>query len=330
MAVAAPAKVVVAAPEHPTYNIKQVIQAALDEDAGDRGDVTTLATIDAATQATATFLAKADGTLAGVAVADMVFGAVDPSLAVAWTKRDGDRVWRGEEFGVVHGSARSILVAERVALNFMQRMSGIATATAAMVAAVGGTGTRILETRKTAPGLRLLDKWAVLLGGGANHRMGLFDMMMIKDNHIAAAGGIRQALERAEAFIREQGLTGKLKVELETRTLEEVDLALQILGSGDAPHVTRVMLDNMARRDASLPGGVDVSMLRAALAKVAAHNAAAGAAGTPRVETEASGNVTLESVAAFAGAGVDYVSVGALTHSVAALDISLNIETEPR
>ncbi|KIZ01665.1 nicotinate-nucleotide pyrophosphorylase (carboxylating) [Monoraphidium neglectum] len=327
MAVAVPPKVSIAAPQHPTYNVKQVIKAALDEDAGDRGDVTTQATISEATQATATFLAKADGTLAGVAVADMVFGLVDPSLKAEWSKQDGDRVRRGEEFGILKGSARSILVAERIALNFMQRMSGIATATSAMVSAVEGTGTRILETRKTAPGLRLLDKWAVLLGGGANHRMGLYDMMMIKDNHIAAAGGIRRAVERAEAFISEQGLPD-LQVELETRTLEEVDLALEILGSGAAPHVSRIMLDNMARRDTSKPGGVDVSMLRAAMARVSAHNAAAAAAGRRAVETEASGNVTLESVRAFAEAGVDFVSVGALTHSVTALDISLNIETQ--
>lgn len=142
-------------------------------------------------QATATFLAKADGVLSGLAVADMVFAAVDPSLHAEWRAKDGDRVSRGDAFGSVRGSARSILVAERVALNFMQRMSGIATATAAFVAALEGTGARVLETRKTAPGLRLLDKWAVLAGGGANHRVGLFDMMMVKDNHIAAAGGMQ-------------------------------------------------------------------------------------------------------------------------------------------
>ncbi|GBG00217.1 nicotinate-nucleotide pyrophosphorylase chloroplastic [Raphidocelis subcapitata] len=327
----------VSAPAHPTYDIQQVIRAALAEDAGDRGDVTTLATIGAATTATAKFLAKADGVLAGLAVADAVFAEVDPNLAVEWAAKDGDRVARGMTFGVVRGSARSILVAERVALNFMQRMSGIATATAAMVEAVAGTSTRILETRKTAPGLRLPDKWAVLLGGGANHRMGLYDMMMIKDNHIAAAGGIKQALQRAEAYIAAEGLSipggggGRCQgcgVELETRTLAEVDEALAIIASGAAPHVTRIMLDNMSKRDAGQPGGVDVSVLSEAMARVAAFNARAAAGGRRPLETEASGNVTLESVRAFADTGVDFVSVGALTHSVIALDISLNIQLD--
>lgn len=299
-------------PSHPTYDIKSVIAAALAEDAGHRGDITTLATISESRQATATFLAKADGTLAGLAVADMVLSQVDPSLSVAWSLQDGDRVAAGTQFGVVTGSARSILVAERIALNFMQRMSGIATATAAMVDAARGHKARILDTRKTAPGLRLLDKWAVALGGGTPHRMGLFDMMMIKDNHIAAAGGIREAVSAAEAYIAAQQL-GDVEVEVETRTLAEVQ---EILGELDgAPHVRRVMLDNMVRLDPSAPGGVDVSLLQQAVAAIGG-----------RVATEASGNVTLATVGVIAATGVDFISVGGLTHSVKALDISLNIE----
>ncbi len=175
---------------------------------------------------------------------------------------------------------------------------------------------RILETRKTVPGLRLPDKWAVLIGGGVNHRIGLYDMMMIKDNHIAAAGGIPSAVRAAQAYITTHSLQG-LPVELETRTIEEVHQALEVLQDIPDCCVTRVMLDNMTIRDASQPGGVDVRMLAQAVELLKGSN----------VETEASGNVTLESVHVIAGTGVDYVSCGALTHSVVALDISLNIHT---
>lgn len=318
--------------------MSKLIKDALDEDAGDRGDVTTLATISAETQATATFLAKAEGVLAGLGVADAVMEAVDPQVKIEWRCRDGERVSPGHVLGVLRGSARSILVAERIMLNFMQRMSGIATATAAMVSALEGLPTRVLETRKTVPGLRVLDKWAVLIGGGANHRMGLYDMMMIKDNHVAAAGGIKAAVQRAEDYIREQGLTGNMSIEVETRTLEEVDEVVELLrgaaqaaagqaeGAAAVPpvpggsHVRRVMLDNMARRDAGKEGGVDVSLMAEAVGRLS---------GLPHpVETEASGNVTLASIRAIAATGVTFVSVGALTHSVTALDISLNIETQ--
>ena len=192
-------------------------------------------------------------------------------------------------------------------LNFMQRMSGIATLTAAMAAAAAPA--RMLETRKTAPGLRLLDKWAVRIGGGENHRMGLYDMVMIKDNHIAAAGGITAAVARTAAFLRERGMVGT-PVEVEASTLEDVREALRSCPGGDAPSesacVTRIMLDNM-----------DVDTMRTAVALVAG-----------RVETEASGNVTLETVPRIATTGVTFISSGALTHSVTALDISLNIEGE--
>lgn len=203
-------------------------------------------------------------------------------------------------------AAHTILVAERIVLNFMQRMSGIATLTAAMAAAAAPA--RMLETRKTAPGLRLLDKWAVRIGGGENHRMGLYDMVMIKDNHIAAAGGITAAVTRTAEYLRAHGLVG-MPVEVETSTLDDVREALRSCpggdGAGDAACVTRIMLDNM-----------DVDTMRAAVALVAG-----------QVETEASGNVTLATVPSIAATGVTFISSGALTHSVAALDISLNIES---
>uniref|UniRef100_A0A7S0USH4 Nicotinate-nucleotide pyrophosphorylase [carboxylating] n=1 Tax=Polytomella parva TaxID=51329 RepID=A0A7S0USH4_9CHLO len=311
-------------PPHPTYDIKGVINAALEEDAGGVGDVTTLATISTETKAKATFLAKADGVVAGLGVVDLVFELVDKDLEVKWFVKDGDRVKPGLILGEVFGSARGILVAERVALNFMQRMSGVATATAAMVAAAASSGskTKVLETRKTVPGLRLLDKWAVLIGGGYNHRLGLYDMMMIKDNHIAAAGGITAAVERAEAYIAGQNL-GNMPIEVETRTMEELDEILNILKASRNPdgssssHVTRVMLDNMTKKDASASDGIDVSMLEVAVKKI-----------DGLVDSEASGNVTLATVKKIAATGVTFVSVGALTHSVMALDISLNVETQ--
>ncbi|GAX77228.1 hypothetical protein CEUSTIGMA_g4674.t1 [Chlamydomonas eustigma] len=304
-------------PQHPTYSLKKVILDALSEDAGDLGDVTTLSTISDSTQAVGTFLAKSDGVLAGLGMADLIFCEVDPNLKVSWSGSDGQWVKSGTQFGQVSGSARSILVAERIVLNFMQRMSGIATATHHMVQAAASSGqpAKILETRKTVPGLRLVDKWAVLIGGGLNHRMGLYDMMMIKDNHVTAAGGIREAVKRAEQYILDQRLQA-MTIEVETRTLEEVDEILEVIRSNEAPHVTRVMLDNMTRLDASCEGGIDVSMLRAAVEKIK---------GT--IETEASGNVTLDTVQVIAATGVTFISVGALTHSVKALDISLKIKT---
>lgn len=359
-------------PPHPTYDIHKVIKDALEEDAGDLGDITTLATVSESTQAEAILLAKAEGVLAGVAVAAAVFETVDPGLKLAWAAADGDRVTPGQVLGRVHGSARSILVAERVALNFMQRMSGIATATACMVASMRGTKAKLLETRKTAPCLRLVDKWAVAIGGGTNHRIGLFDMILIKDNHIAAAGGLAEAVRRAEQYITQNSLS--VEVDVEVRTLSEVDQLAAVLDTGSAPHVTRALLDNMARRmppgvnaggagattgvasnattgvqgsttgdggAASGPvstttGGVDVGT------STAVEEAAAAAGGVivdvsmleeavrrlaGRVATEASGNVTQGTVAAIAATGVDYVSCGALTHSVTALDISLDITT---
>ncbi|KAL0039454.1 hypothetical protein WJX79_008930 [Trebouxia sp. C0005] len=301
-----------APPPHPTYDLAEVVQFALAEDAGELGDVTTLSTVPEDLEGQATFLAKADGVLAGLAVADLVFSTVDPCLSVSWSGKDGDHIKSGTKFGVVKGSARSILVAERIALNFMQRMSGIATATAAMTDRMQGTSARILETRKTAPGLRLPDKWAVLIGGGKNHRIGLFDMVMIKDNHVTSAGGVVPAIQHAQDFVRRKHKN--IPIEVETRTLEEVKEVLQFLESDKHSLVKRLMLDNMTKLDSSAPGGVDVSMLKEAVKLV-----------NGRVDTEASGNVTIDTVKAIAQTGVTYISCGALTHSFQALDISLKI-----
>ena len=294
----------IAAPHHPTYSIAEVIRAALEEDVADIGDISCLSTIPIETESTATLLAKADGVLAGVALANQILAAVDPDVRVAWTKRDGDLVKYGDVFCEMRGKAHSILRAERVLLNFMQRMSGIATLTRAM--AMEATPATMLETRKTVPGLRLPDKWAVLIGGGKNHRMGLFDMIMIKDNHIAASGGIENAVKNAQTYLKENN--SDAKIEVETRTMDEVFQVMRLLEdeSVETGAVSRVMLDNMSLED----------MTEAV--KVFGN----------RVETEASGNVTLQTVHAIGQTGVTFISSGALTHSVAALDISLNVSTE--
>ncbi|GAA0140897.1 hypothetical protein LIER_02165 [Lithospermum erythrorhizon] len=297
-------------PAHPTYDLKGVIKLALSEDAADIGDVTCKATIPVDMEVEAYFLAKEDGIVAGIALADMVFGEVDTSLKVEWTRNDGDKVHKGLQFGKVHGKAHSIVVAERVVLNFMQRMSGIATLTKAMAEAAHPAC--ILETRKTAPGLRLVDKWAVLIGGGRNHRMGLFDMVLVKDNHISIAGGVTRALESVDHYLAQNNL--QMDVEIETRTLEEVREVLQY-ASQTKTSLTRIMLDNMIVPLSD--GDVDVSMVREAVDFIGG-----------RFETEASGNVTLETVHKIGQSGVTYISSGALTHSVKALDISLKIDTE--
>ncbi|XP_008454777.2 nicotinate-nucleotide pyrophosphorylase [carboxylating], chloroplastic isoform X2 [Cucumis melo] len=284
------ASVAIQPPSHPTYDLRGIIKLALAEDSAD--------------------FAKEDGIVAGIALADMVFQEVDPSIRVEWSKKDGDYIRKGLQFGKVSGKAQSILVAERVALNFMQRMSGIATLTKAMADAASPAC--ILETRKTAPGLRLVDKWAVLIGGGQNHRMGLFDMVLIKDNHISAAGGISNAIKSVDLYLQQRKL--KMNVEVETRTLEEVHEVLRY-ATQNKTSLTRMMLDNMV---VPLPSGdVDVSMLKEAVDII-----------NGRFETEASGNVTLHTIHKIGQTGVTYISSGALTHSVKALDISLKIDTE--
>ncbi|PKA55639.1 nicotinate-nucleotide pyrophosphorylase (carboxylating) [Apostasia shenzhenica] len=302
--------IVLKPPSHPTYDLKAVIALALAEDAGDRGDVTSLATVPSNMEVEAHFIAKEDGVIAGIALAEMIFDQVDPSLKVEWSTRDGNYIHKGTKFGKVYGCAHNIVVAERVVLNFMQRMSGIATFSKAMADAAYPAC--VLETRKTAPCLRLVDKWAVLIGGGKNHRMGLFDMVMIKDNHISIAGGVANALKGVDAFLEQKSL--KLPVEVETRTLQEVEEVLDY-ASQNRTSLTRIMLDNMV---IPLPDGdVDVTMLKEAVEMI-----------DRRYETEASGNVSLETVKKVGETGVTYISSGALTHSVKALDISLKIDTD--
>jgi nicotinate-nucleotide pyrophosphorylase (carboxylating) len=270
-----------------------LIDAALAEDVGP-GDFTTLWTVPEDRRAEARIVAKSPGVIAGSEVAAEVFRRVDPSLEVTVDTEDGAAVKPGDVAMTIRGSARSILTAERTALNFMQRLSGVATVTRRYVQAVEGTGARVIDTRKTTPGMRALEKAAVVAGGGANHRFGLHDMVMIKDNHIAAAGGITSAVEA----VRRQNERG-LKVEVETTTLDEVREAL-------AAGADRIMFDNM-----SWPQMHDaVELVRAA---------------DPRPETEASGGITLETIHAYAGTGVDFISIGALTHSAPSLDLSLQL-----
>lgn len=301
---------VVKPPAHPTYDLKGVMQLALSEDAGNLGDVTCKATIPVDMESDAHFLAKEDGIIAGIALAEMIFAEVDPSLKVEWYVNDGDKVHKGLKFGKVQGNAYNIVIAERVVLNFMQRMSGIATLTKEMADAAHPA--YILETRKTAPGLRLVDKWAVLIGGGKNHRMGLFDMVMIKDNHISAAGGVGKALKSVDQYLEQNKL--QIGVEVETRTIAEVREVLEY-ASQTKTSLTRIMLDNMVVPLSN--GDIDVSMLKEAVELI-----------NGRFDTEASGNVTLETVHKIGQTGVTYISSGALTHSVKALDISLKIDTE--
>jgi nicotinate-nucleotide pyrophosphorylase (carboxylating) len=268
------------------------IQTALAEDVGD-GDHSALAAIPAEARNRAKLLVKAEGVLAGVALASLIFRQVDAELTMQVQLGDGARVKHGDVAFTVEGPARSILTAERLVLNCMQRMSGIATYTAHLTAQLAGTKARLLDTRKTTPNFRLCEKWAVLIGGGVNHRYGLFDMIMLKDNHVDYAGGVAAALAATHDYLHRTGR--QLPIVLETRTLEEVQQALAAGG------VDRIMLDNMPP-----------AQLREAVALVAG-----------RVPLEASGGITEQTIAEVAATGVDYISVGALTHSADILDLSL-------
>lgn len=271
---------------------EELIQRAFAEDTGD-GDHTSLATIPADARGAAHLLVKDHGILAGLELAQAVCARMDQDLHLRPLLLDGARVAPGDIAFTLQGPSRSILLVERVLLNFMQRMSGIATLTRRFVDALEGTGCRVLDTRKTTPGLRAIEKWAVRTGGGTNHRMGLYDMMMIKDNHADFAGGIPQAIQRAIAYQRGRNMT--IPIEVETRNLKEVELALATGG------VQRLMLDNF-----SLPD------LQQAVKVI-----------NGRCETEASGGITLDTARQYAECGVDFISVGALTHSVRSLDLSL-------
>ncbi|KIH76407.1 nicotinate-nucleotide pyrophosphorylase [carboxylating] [Geoalkalibacter ferrihydriticus] len=270
------------------FEVERIIRTALNEDIG-AGDLTTEATVAGGTQGEARLVAKEDFVLAGIEVARQVFHCVDANVAFDAHKQDAQQVRKGEVLAVMRGNAASLLQAERVALNLVQRMCGVATLTAAFVDAVAGTGAQIVDTRKTTPGLRILEKYAVRMGGGRNHRYALYDGVLIKENHIAAAGGISAAVERAR-----QRLSHIHKIEIETQTLDEVREAL--VAGADI-----ILLDNM-----------DVAMLREAVGVVAG-----------RALTEASGGVNLKSVRGIAETGVDLISVGALTHSYRAVDISM-------
>jgi nicotinate-nucleotide pyrophosphorylase (carboxylating) len=272
--------------------IEDAVARALAEDVGD-GDVTTAATVPEGARARALITQKAPGVVFGIEVAEAAFRALDAEAAVERLAREGE--WReGGPVMQVEGRARAILTAERTALNFLQRLSGVATLTARCVRAVDGTGARILDTRKTTPGLRALEKAAVVAGGGTNHRVGLYDAILIKENHATLAGGVGEAVRRARAAAPD------LPLEVECRTLDEVEEAL----AAGAP---RILLDNM-----------DPAGLRAAVQRVAG-----------RAELEASGGVTLETLRDAAASGVQFLSVGALTHSAPALDLSLLLEPVP-
>ena len=277
------------------YSVEELVDRLIDlsfaEDIGD-GDHTTLCCIAEDAMGKSHLLIKEDGILAGVEVAKRVFHRFDPEMKVEVLMKDGTPVKKGDIAMIVTGRVRSLLQTERLMLNIMQRMSGIATMTARYVKRLEGTGTRVLDTRKTTPGMRMLEKQAVKIGGGVNHRIGLFDMILLKDNHVDFAGGIVNAIDRCHAYLKEKKLD--LKIEIEVRSFEELQ---QVLDRGG---VDRIMLDNFTPADTKkaveLIGG--------------------------KYETESSGGITFDTIRDYAEQGVDYVSVGALTHSVKGLDMS--------
>lgn len=273
-------------------DLKDFIVQAFKEDIGD-GDHTSLSTIPKEAKGKAKLLVKQDGIIAGVALAVQIFKYVDPQLKLDIKITDGSPIKVGDVVLCVEGASRSILMAERLVLNCMQRMSGIATTTQEYVGLLSGLKTKVLDTRKTTPNNRALEKWAVRIGGGENHRMGLYDMVMIKDNHIDFAGGIQQAITAVHKYLKEKGKD--LKIEIEVRDLKELD---EVLSSGG---VHRIMLDNFSFDD-----------LREAVSKI-----------DGKYETEASGGITYNTIRDYAECGVDYISVGALTHQIKSLDLSL-------
>lgn len=272
--------------------IYKFIDAALAEDIGD-GDHTTLSTIPEDAPDAAHLLVKENGVIAGVQLAEMIFNRVDPQLQVSIEIQDGTFVQRGDIVLRVYGKARSITIAERLVLNCMQRMSGIATHTNELVSLLQGLNTQVIDTRKTTPLFRYFEKWAVRIGGGANHRFGLYDMILIKDNHVDYAGGIKNAIDRAHDYLVAQHKN--LKIEIEVRNLDELEQAL------NTGKFHRIMLDNFSPE-----------ILQQAIRRI-----------NKAYETEASGGITAATIRAYAMSGVDYISVGALTHHVNSLDLSL-------
>jgi len=278
--------------------IEELIKLSFAEDIGD-GDHTTLCCIPADAIGKQRLIVKEEGILAGVDIAKKVFAAFDPDLQMEIFIEDGAHVKPGDIAFVVTGKEQSLLQTERLMLNIMQRMSGIATMTARYVKALEGTGTRVLDTRKTTPGMRILEKQAVKIGGGCNHRIGLFDMILLKDNHVDFSGGIHNAISRAKDYCKAKGKN--LKIEVEVRNFDELDQAL-------AEGVDRIMFDNFTPADTER-----------AVKHVAQY---AQEHGIQRPETESSGGITYDTMLPYAKAGVDFISFGALTHSVKGLDMS--------
>ena len=278
-------------PEYKPF-VDDLIELCIREDIGD-GDHTSLACIPADEHGRMRLLCKQEGVIAGIEIAQIVLRRLDPEMHFEQILRDGDRVRPGDVAFYVSGRLRSLLQAERILLNIMQRMSGVATQTAVYVKRLEGLHTRVLDTCKTTPGMRVLDKMAVKIGGGENHRMGLFDMILLKDNHIDFAGGIRPAIEGVRRYLAAKGKT--IPIECEVRTLEDID---EVFAAGG---VDRIMFDNFTPE-----------MTRRAVEKVAG-----------RCETESSGGITLDTMRDYAECGVDFISVGALTHQIKSLDMSL-------
>lgn len=272
--------------------IEDLLDLAFAEDIGD-GDHTTLCCIPESQKGKAQLLIKEEGVLAGVEIAKRVFAKFDPELQVEVLINDGAHVKPGDVAFYVSGKERSLLQTERIVLNLMQRMSGIATQTNKYAQEIADLHTKVIDTRKTTPGLRILEKMAVKIGGGGNHRIGLFDMILLKDNHIDFAGGIENAVSNAKRYLKEKGKN--LKIEVEVRNLDELDQVLKIGG------VDRIMLDNF-----------DTDTTRKAVKII-----------NGRCETESSGGITFKTLRSYAECGVDFISVGALTHSVKGLDMSL-------
>ena len=272
--------------------IESLLNNAFAEDIGD-GDHSTLACIPADKYGKARLIIKEAGVLAGVEIAKKVFHKFDPEMKMEVFIQDGTEVKPGDIAFIVEGKDQSLLQTERTVLNIMQRMSGIATTTRKYVKLLDGLHTRVLDTRKTTPGLRVLEKMAVKIGGGVNHRMGLFDMVMLKDNHVDFAGSIEQAINKTKAYLKEKGKN--LKIEVEVRNLDELEQVMKIGG------IDRIMLDNF-----------DIPTTKEAVKRV-----------NGRFETESSGGITIDTLRSYAECGVDFISVGALTHSVKGLDMSL-------
>ncbi len=275
--------------------LEEIIDNALREDIGE-GDHSTLACVPENALGKARLIVKDDGVLAGVELAEMIFKRFDPSLRINVMIKDGTQVKKGDVAFTVEGSSRSILSTERLVLNFMQRMSGVASQTARICALIEGTGTKLLDTRKTTPGIRYLEKWAVRIGGGYNHRFALYDMIMLKDNHVDYAGGITNAIKRTHDYLN---LNKKdLKIEVEVRNESELREVLSVGG------VDRIMLDNFSPEEIKRVLPIIPSTF----------------------ETEASGGITEANIRAYAETGIQYISVGALTHSVKSLDMSLKAD----